>query len=167
LTTVLYPGSFDPVTYGHIDIATRASTLFDEVVMGIYETPPKRLLFTTEERVKLAKEAVAHLPNVRVESYSELTVKFARHINAKAIIRGLRMSSDFEREFEMAMMNRRLASDIEVVCMMASIQFQFLSSSIIKEVVELGGCVDKLIPPHVASALREKFLPPVAIKQKK
>jgi pantetheine-phosphate adenylyltransferase len=165
LTVVLYPGSFDPVTNGHLDIVSRAATLFDEVVIGIYETPQKKLLFSTEERVELAKKAVECLPNVRVESYSELTVEFARRINAKAIVRGLRMSSDFEREFEMAMMNKKLASDIEVVCLMAGIQYQFLSSSLIKEVVELGDCIDDLVPPHVAAALRKKLLPTTAIKR--
>jgi pantetheine-phosphate adenylyltransferase len=154
------------MTNGHLDIAARAAALFDEVVIGIYETPQKEILFSTAERVELAKKAVACLPNVRVESYSELTIEFARRINAKAIVRGLRMSSDFEREFEMAMMNKKLAPGIEVVCMMSSIQYQFLSSSLLKEVAELGGCIDDLVPPHVAAALRKKLLPATAVGKK-
>jgi pantetheine-phosphate adenylyltransferase len=159
LTIALYPGSFDPVTNGHLDIATRAAALFDELVIGVYKTPIKPLLFPIEERVELMRQAVAHLLNVRVQPYSELTVEFARKVNATAIVRGLRMSSDFEREFEMALMNKKLAPDIEVVCLMSSLQYQFLSSSLLKEVTQLGGCIDDLVPPHVAAALREKLLP--------
>jgi pantetheine-phosphate adenylyltransferase len=154
---VLYAGSFDPITNGHLDIATRAAALFDEVVIGIYNTPDKHLLFSTEERVELAREAVAHLPNVRVEPYTGLTVEFARRINAKALVRGLRMSADFEREFEMALMNKKLQPKIEMVCLMTSIQYQFLSSSLLKEVAQLRGCIKDLVPDNVAAALGKKF----------
>jgi pantetheine-phosphate adenylyltransferase len=157
LTIVLYAGSFDPITNGHLDIATRAAALFDEVVIGIYNTPDKHLLFSTEERVELAREAVAHLPNVRVEPYTGLTVEFARRINAKALVRGLRMSADFEREFEMALMNKKLQPKIEMVCLMTSIQYQFLSSSLLKEVAQLRGCIKDLVPDNVAAALGKKF----------
>jgi pantetheine-phosphate adenylyltransferase len=107
LTIALYPGSFDPITNGHIDIATRASKIFDKVVMGIFATPGKRLTFSLEERVELAQKAVANLPNIEVMPYSNITVDFARQINAQVLVRGLRMSADYEREFEMAMLNRK------------------------------------------------------------
>ena len=156
MTVAVYPGSFDPITNGHLDIVTRAAKLFDRLIIGVYDTPDKRLLFTTEERIKLATEAVAHLPNVDVESYKGLTVDFAREVKAQVIVRGLRMSADFEREFDMAMMNKKLFSELELVCLMASQEYQFLSSSLLKEVASLGGNIDYLVPKHVAIALREK-----------
>lgn len=152
----LYPGSFDPITNGHIDIATRASKIFDKTVIGIFATPEKRLFFSVDERVDMATRAVAHLPNVEVKPYSNITVDFARQINAKVLVRGLRMISDFEWEFEMAMMNRMLAPDLETVCFMASQEFQFLSASLIKEVASLGGDISSLVPKYVAEALRNK-----------
>ena len=106
MTTAIYPGSFDPVTNGHLDIANRAATLFDQLIICVYDVPEKHLLFNTQERVDLVRKAVAHLPNVRVEPYSGLTVNFARQMDAQVMVRGLRMSSDFEREFEMALMNK-------------------------------------------------------------
>lgn len=157
MVIAIYPGSFDPVTNGHLDIAERAAALFDKLIIAVYETPPKEILFSTEERVRMLKEAVSHLPNVMVESFSGLVVNFARKVGAKAIIRGLRMSSDFEREFEMALMNKKLAPDIEVVCLMSKIEYQFLSSSLLKEVASLGGCIENLVPSNVAQALAEKF----------
>ena len=135
----IYAGSFDPVTNGHLDIATRAANLFDELVIAVYDAPPKSLLFSTAERVELVRQAVAHLPNVRVESYSGLTVDFARKVKAQVMVRGLRMSQDFEREFEMALMNKTLAPDLDLVCLMSCLEFQFLSSSLLKEVARLGG----------------------------
>ena len=159
MTIALYPGSFDPITHGHIDIIKRASSLFDQLVIGVYDRPDKQLLFTTQERVKLAQQAVAQLGNVQVQSYSKLTVEFAKQVGAKVLIRGLRMSSDFEREFEMAMMNKKLAPDLELVCFMASLQFQFLSSSLLKEVAKLGGCLENMVPDNVALALKEKLTP--------
>lgn len=156
MITALYPGSFDPITHGHLDITTRASRLFDKLYIGIFATPDKKLSFTTEERVELATEAVAHLPNVEVKSYTGITVEFAREIGAQVMVRGLRMIGDFEWEFEMAMMNRMLYPDLEVVCFMASQQYQFISASLIKEVAGLGGDIDSLVPPNVAEALRRK-----------
>jgi len=153
----VYPGSFDPITNGHLDIAARAARLFDELVIAVYTAPPKNLLFTTEERVALAREATMHIPNIRVEPFSGLIVEYARRVGAKAIIRGLRMSSDFEREFEMALMNKNLAPDIEVVCLMARLEYQFLSSSLLKEVASLGGYIENLVPCNVLRALEEKF----------
>lgn len=159
MTIAIYPGSFDPITNGHLDIVRRAAAIFDELIIGVYDRPEKRLLFTTEERVKMAQQAVVDLANVRAQSYSGLTVDFARKVGAKVMVRGLRMSSDFEREFEMAMMNKKLAPDLELVCLMASLQYQFLSSSLLKEVAQLGGCLEDMVPAHVANALRSKFAP--------
>jgi len=158
LTTALYPGSFDPITNGHIDIATRASKIFDKIIIGIFATPEKRLTFSLEERVDLAERAVAHLPKIRVQPYSDITVEFAKQIGAKVMIRGLRMRVDFEREFEMAMMNKSLNPDLELVCFLASQEYQFLSSSLTKEVGSLGGDISSLVPQHVAEALRAKSI---------
>jgi pantetheine-phosphate adenylyltransferase len=157
LTNAIYPGSFDPVTNGHLDIANRAASLFDELIIGVYDRPQKHLMFSTEERMDLIKKAVAHLPNVRVTSYNGLTVDFARKMKAKVMVRGLRMTSDFEREFEMAMMNKKLNREIELVCLMTSLEFQFLSSSLLKEACELGGDISTLVPRHVAIALKKKL----------
>jgi len=156
LITALYAGSFDPITNGHIDIATRASNLFDKVVIGIFATPQKHLTFNADERVELAKRAVAHLKKVEVRSYRGMTVDFARELGAKVMVRGLRMVGDFEWEFEMAMMNKLVAPDIELVCFMASQQYQFLSASLMKEVSALGGDILSLVPEHVAAALKNK-----------
>jgi pantetheine-phosphate adenylyltransferase len=157
LTVALYPGSFDPVTMGHVDIAERAATLFEKVIVTVYDEPPKRLLFNTEERVDLMQKALAHISNVQVTSYTGLTVEFARKSKAQVIVRGLRMSSDFEREFEMALMNKKLAPDVELVCFMTKLEFEFVSSSLLKEASRLGGCIDDLVPEHVAVALKQKF----------
>jgi pantetheine-phosphate adenylyltransferase len=157
LTTAFYPGSFDPITHGHVDIIKRASSIFDKLIIGIYDRPEKRLLFTTKQRVQMAQQAVAHLKNVKAQPYTGLTVAFAKKVGAKVMVRGLRMSSDFEREFEMAMMNKKLAPEIELVCFMASLEFQFLSSSLLKEVAQLGGCLENMVPDHVADALMKKF----------
>ena len=157
MITALYPGSFDPITNGHIDIATRAARIFDKLVIGVYDLPVKHIVFSTDERVEMATKAVAHLKNVKVMPYSGLTVVFAKKIGAKVLVRGLRMSSDFEREFEMGMMNKKLDPELELVCMMANLQYQFLSSSLLKEVAQLKGCLDNMVPEHVAKALRKKF----------
>jgi pantetheine-phosphate adenylyltransferase len=159
LITALYPGSFDPITNGHIDIASRAAAIFDKLVIGVYDRPEKHILFSTEERVDLVKKAVAHLKNVQVQPYSGLTVAFAKKLGAKAMVRGLRMSSDFEWEFEMEMMNKKLEPEMETICFMSSLQYQFLSSSLLKEVAQLKGCLDNMVPEHVAVALRKKFSP--------
>ena len=156
MTVAIYPGSFDPITNGHLDIVTRAARLFDRVIIGVYDTPDKRLMFTTEERVELARQAVANLPNVEVRAFSGLTVDLAKRLKIKTMVRGLRVSADFEREFDMAMMNRRLSPDLELVCLMASPEFQFLSSSLLKEVARLGGNVSSLVPKNVAEALIRK-----------
>ena len=157
MAIALYPGSFDPVTKGHVDVAERAACLFEQLIVAIYDAPPKHLLFTMEERVELMRKALSHLPNVRVTYFSGLTVEFAKKVKADVIVRGLRMSSDFEREFEMALMNKKLAPDMELVCFMTNLEYEFISSSLLKEVCKLGGCIDDLVPEHVAIALREKL----------
>lgn len=156
-TRAIYPGSFDPITNGHVDIARRAAVIFDEVVLAVYDTPAKSLVFSTDERVKMATRAVADLSNVRVEAFSGLTVDFARAVGARVIVRGLRAVSDFEVETQMALMNRKLAPEIEVVLLVTSLQYSFLSASLIKEVIKLGGPASNLVPDFVADALRQKF----------
>ena len=158
MTIAVYPGSFDPITNGHLDIAIRAAKLFDKVIIAIYDTPNKTLLFTTKERVQLAREATICLPNIEVESFSGLTVDFAKRCQADVLIRGLRMTSDFENEFSMAMMNKQLYPELEMVTFMTSLKYQFLSSTLLKEVASLSGDIDKLVPNNVAEALRSKFL---------
>ena len=159
MTVALYAGTFDPITNGHLDIAIRASRLFDKLIIGIYDnTAGKRILFTTEERVKMASEATKDYPNIEVRSFTGMTVDYARTVGAQTLVRGLRMSSDFEREFEMALMNKELRPDLELVCLMTSLQYQFLSSSLLKEVASLGGDVDSMVPKNVAKALKEKVL---------
>jgi len=157
LSIAIYPGSFNPITNGHLDIATRAAKIFDKLVIGVYEKPDKPILFTTEERIELIRQAIADLPNVEVESYGGLTVDFAKKVKAKAMVRGLRMSADFEREFDMAMMNKKLYPELETVCFMARVEYQFLSSSLLKEAASLGGNINDLVPKPVAEALIKKF----------
>jgi pantetheine-phosphate adenylyltransferase len=156
VVTAIYPGTFDPITNGHIDIAVRSARLFSEVVIGIFGKPEKEVLFSLEERVALAREAVKEYNNIRVESYTGLTVDFARKCSAQVLVRGLRVSGDFEFEFSMAMMNRQLDPELEMVCLMATPKFQFLSSSILKEVARLNGDIGDFVPPHIARALKEK-----------
>jgi pantetheine-phosphate adenylyltransferase len=159
LTIAIYPGSFDPITNGHIDIASRAAKLFDKVIIGIFATPDKKkLTFTVDERVDLAERAVAHMPNVTVKAYDCLTTKFAKEVNATVMVRGLRIRDDFEREFDFAIMNKRLHPGLELVCLMASHDYQFLSSSLIKEVAGLGGDIYHLVPDYVVDALQKKGL---------
>lgn len=156
MTIAIYPGTFDPITNGHLDIATRAARIFEKLIIGVYDIPNKRLLFTTEERVELVRQAIVGLPNVEVEAFPDLTVDFAKRVGAKVMVRGLRMSADFEREFEMALMNKKLAPELELVCLMSRLEYQFLSSSLLKEAASLGGNIGDLVPKHVAEALKEK-----------
>ena len=156
MTTAIYPGSFDPITNGHLDVAQRASRVFDRVIIGVYDTPEKKLMFSQAERVELARKAVKNTSNIEVQPYSGLTVDFARKAGAPVIVRGLRVSADFEFEFDLAMMTNKLSPDLEMVCFMASPQYQFLSSSLLKEVARLGGKVDDWVPPNVARAVKKK-----------
>ena len=156
MTIAVYPGSFDPITNGHLDVAIRAAKLFERLIIGVYDSPDKHLLFTTEERVELVRQAIVNLPNVEVKSFTGLTVDFARKVKAQALVRGLRMGADFEREFDLAMMNKKLCPDCELVCLMANQEYQFLSSSLLKEAASLGGNINSFVPKHVAKALRRK-----------
>ena len=156
MTIAIYPGSFDPITNGHLDIAKRAAKLFEKLIIGVYGAPNKHLLFSTKERVELVRNAIVNLPNVEVEAFSGLTVDFAKKVKAQAAVRGLRINADFEREFDMAMMNKKLSPELELVCLMASAQYQFLSSSLLKEVASLGGNIEDLVPKSVAEALKKK-----------
>lgn len=153
----LYPGTFDPIHNGHVDIATRAAGLFDELVIGVYDSPPKTLLFETPQRLAMVREALAHLPNVQVAPYHGLTVAFAREMGASAMVRGLRAISDFEFEFQMALTNKKLAPDVEFVCLMTSLEYAYLSSSILKEIAVLGGEIHGLAPQGVQAALHVRF----------
>ncbi len=157
LTIAIYPCSFDPITNGHLDIITRAAKLFEKLIIGVYNTSNKHLLFTTEERVELARQAVAYLPNVEVQSFSGLTVDFAAKVKAQAIVRGLRISADFEREFDIGMMNKKLSPELELVYLISSLKYQFFSSSLPKEIASLGGSIDDLVPKHVAEALKGRL----------
>lgn len=156
----IYPGSFDPITLGHVDLVRRAARLFDEVILAVYEGSEKAgALFTPAERISLARAVLESVPeeNIRVDSFSGLTVDYARSEDAGVIVRGLRAVSDFEYEFKLAHMNAHLAPDIEVVCLMTSSGHSFISSSLIREVAALGGDVNGLVPEIVGSALREKL----------
>ena len=121
MTIAIYPGSFDPITNGHLDIVIRAANLFEKLIIAVYDTPDKRLLFTTEERIDLVRQAIVNLPSVEVAPYTGLTVDFAKKVGAQVMVRGLRMTADFEREFDLAMMNKKLSPELELVCLMASL----------------------------------------------
>ncbi|HEC22953.1 MAG TPA: pantetheine-phosphate adenylyltransferase [Chloroflexi bacterium] len=153
----IFPATFDPIHLGHCDIARRAARLFDEVVVGVYDRPLKRLLFSAEERLAMAREALKDIPNVRVEIYTGLTVDFARWVEAQAIVRGLRVFSDFELEFRMALANHRLAPEIEVVCLISGEQYMHIASSTVREIASLGGDVSSMVPPNVEKALVAHF----------
>jgi pantetheine-phosphate adenylyltransferase len=153
----IFPGSFNPVHYGHVDIAKRALRMFDEVIMAVYVHPGKPGLFSADERMSLVREAVKDEPRIRVASYNTLTVDYAREIGAQAIVRGLRVFSDFELEFRMALANRRLAPEIEIVNFIAAEEHLHISSSTIREIASLGGDVSSMTLPHVEQALRRRF----------
>jgi len=153
----VYPASFDPITLGHLDVARRTAAIFDELILAVYDRPMKSLLFSTEERVALAREAVADLPNARVDTYADLTVRYVRSTGASVIVRGLRSVSDFDREWTLAQLYRELDSGIDVVCLVASQRFSHVSSSAVKEIAALGGPVDEMVPPGVAAALRDAY----------
>jgi pantetheine-phosphate adenylyltransferase len=152
----LYPGSFDPVHNGHLDIILRASKLFDRVIVALFALPDKRLFFSTEERVHLVKAVTANIPNVEVATYSSLTVDYAVARGAAAIVRGLRATSDFDFEFQLALMNRHLNTHVEAIFLMTSIEHAHLSSTLVKEVAKYGAQIDDLVPEPVATALRRK-----------
>lgn len=153
----VYPGTFDPVTHGHIDLIRRALSLFDTVIVAVAHSPDKKPLFSVEERVEMLKEITKDMSGVRVDHFGDLLVDYVRRKKARVIIRGLRVISDFEFEFQMALTNRTFAEDIETVFMMANESYSFLSSRIIKEAVGLGADVRKFVPPLAEKKLREKL----------
>lgn len=154
---VIYPGTFDPITNGHTDLIGRAARLFDEVVVGVANSPSKRPLFDLAERVLLAQQVTAHLPNVKVVGFSGLLVDFAREQQANVLIRGLRAVSDFEYEFQLANMNRQLAPDVESLFLTPSERYSFISSTLVREIAALGGDITKFVHPAVADALTLRF----------
>ena len=155
----LYPGTFDPVTNGHTDVVRRAAALFDSLIVAVYDGNHKRVTFDINERVEMLQEAITDASNVKVIPFRGLTVDFARETGAKAIVRGLRITSDFEYESAMALMNRHLDNDIETVCLFSSIENQYVSSSRVKEIVTLGGNISGLVPPNVVAPTTSKLTP--------
>ena len=156
MVVALYPGTFDPVTDGHLDIARRAARLFDRLIVAVGASVDKRMLLGVEERVALVREAVRDLENVAVEPFRGLVVEFARAQGAEVLVRGLRNQADYEYEHRMALTNRRLAPGLETVFVVAAPEFSFISSTLIKEVLAAGGPVDEFVPPHVVEALRRQ-----------
>ena len=157
MPVAIYPGTFDPITHGHIDVIRRAASLFGEVVVGVAASSTKAPVFTLEERAAMAREALAGIPGVRVESFSGLLVEFARDVGATAVIRGLRAVSDFEYEMQLAAINRRLDASLETVFLTPAESYSFLASTLVREIARLGGDVSSFVPPNVVAALKAKF----------
>ncbi len=157
MTTVLFPGTFDPIHYGHINIAKRSAELFDEVIVAVYAREQENILFSPEDRLALVKEAFNNSEKIRVVAYSGLTVNFAKNVGANAIVRGLRVFSDFEYEFRMALANNRLEPEIDVIALITSEEHTFLSSTTVREIAALGGDVSSMVPKHVEEALIKRF----------
>jgi pantetheine-phosphate adenylyltransferase len=155
--TALYPGSFDPLTNGHLDIVDRTAQIFDRVVIAVLENPSKQPLFSTAERVAMIRESLGDRPSVEVSTFNGLTIDFARQVRARVIVRGLRAVSDFESEFQMALMNRRLEPDVTTVFIPTSLRHLFLSSSLIKELAEFGGDISEFVPANVVGPLKQRL----------
>jgi pantetheine-phosphate adenylyltransferase len=153
----IYPGSFDPITLGHLDIIERGSQLFDRVVVAVLRNPGKTPLFTVEQRLQQIRTATQHLPQVEVDSFDGLTVDYANLIGAKVLLRGLRVLSDFEKELQMAHTNKTLSKEIETVFLATSTEYGFLSSSIVKEIARFNGSIDHLVSPHVATEIYQSY----------
>ncbi len=158
-TRILYPGTFDPVHFGHLDLMERAAALFDELIVGVYDhiQPTKSLLFSIDERMKMIEDSLNGRANISVISYSSLTVDLARKVGAHGIIRGLRVFSDFEFEFRLALANKRLAPEIETISLMTREEHTFLSGTTVREIASLGGDISSMVPPNVAEALYQRF----------
>jgi pantetheine-phosphate adenylyltransferase len=157
MRTAIYPGSFDPVTNGHLDVVQRATKLFDQVIVAIAKSESKHPLFTLEERVEMVARAIEHLPTVKADSFEGLLVEYVEKMGAQAVVRGLRAVSDFEFEFQLALMNRKLNERIETIFMMPKDTYTFLSSRIVKEIASLRGEVSDFVPPHVRLALEARL----------
>jgi len=157
MRTAIYPGSFDPLTNGHLDVVQRATKLFDRVVVAVAKSESKHPLFTLEERVALVQQAIGHMPHVKVDSFDGLLIEYVARQKAQAVVRGLRAVSDFEFEFQLALMNRKLDERIETIFMMPKDTYTFLSSRIVKEISRLGGDVSSFVPSHVKMGLKHKF----------
>ncbi|MHB8618122.1 MAG: pantetheine-phosphate adenylyltransferase [Chloroflexota bacterium] len=157
MRTAVYPGTFDPFTNGHLDIAQRAALLFDELIVAVYARTAKSTIFSTDERVEMVKESLAGIPNARVVTFDGLVVQFLKQVGAKILVRGLRAVSDFEYEFQMAHMNRQLWPDAEVVCLITGKRYSFVSATLIREIASLHADLNELVPPHVAEALKRRF----------
>lgn len=157
MTTVIFPGTFDPIHYGHINIARRAANLFDKVIVGVYAREQDNILFSPEERLTLVQKSFKENDNIMVTSYTGLTVKFAKKMGAQGMIRGLRVFSDFEYEFRMALANNRLEPEIDVIALITSEEHTFLSSTTVREIAALGGDVSSMVPSHVNEALKRRF----------
>lgn len=160
MRTAVYPGSFDPITNGHLDVIQRAAKLFDRVIVAVATNESKVPLFTMAQRRQHCAAAVTHLPNVEVDSFTGLLVRYVEQVNGAAVIRGLRAVSDFEFEFQLALMNRKLSAQVETIFMMPKENYTFISSRMIKEVATLGGDVSSFVPPVVQEALRQQLGPP-------
>jgi pantetheine-phosphate adenylyltransferase len=157
MVRALFPATFDPIHFGHIDIARRAARLFDELVVAVYDKPLKSLLFSPQDRIDLVRQTFVQDPKIKVMGYSGLTVDFCHAIGAQVIVRGLRVFSDFEYEFRMALANHRLSPDIEVVALITAEEHTFLSSTTVREIASLKGDVSSMVPPHVEKALKNRF----------
>jgi len=157
VATAIYPGSFDPITMGHLDIISRSSTIFDKVIVAILNNSSKTHMFSLEERIYMLEKSCAHLKNIEIDFFDGLLVEYAKKRNVKVVVRGLRAVSDFEYEFTMALMNKKLANDVETLYMMAANEYEFVSSSIIKEVARLGGNIDSLAPSIVVKMMKDKL----------
>lgn len=157
MITALVPGSFDPPTKGHLDVVERCTTLFDQVVVGVILNPSKTPMFSSDERVALLEECCAGWENVRVATFAGLLVDFAHHVGARTVVKGLRAVTDFDYEIQMSQMNRHLAGDVVSLFVATKPEYGYLSSSLVKEVARLGGDVDELVPPNVATALKERL----------
>lgn len=156
MVKAIYPGTFDPVTNGHVDMVERAANMFDEVIVAVVQETPKKLMFTGDERVEMFQEALKHVPNARVTGYEGLTVNFAKEQGAGVIVRGLRIGSDFDYEREMALMNRDIGN-VETACLLSSLEYQYVSSSRVKEIAALGADVSRLVPEHVLAPLLHRL----------